>query len=324
MNELARIEPPSTEVVTTTTTDPTGGRLVAWAESLRAAHQIGAALCNTSFVPRHFQGKPEDAAAAILFGDEIGFTPTQALRSIHVISGTPGLYARSMVALVQSHGHEVWTDTDTPTKVVVCGRRRGSKHVEKSEWTIDRARRAGYTSNKKYETDPQAMLYARASSDVCRKVASDVLAGVAFSVEELELEGARTGTTKRTVRRAELPQREEPELELEPETQTKGAEPEPKAEEQPDPAVESPLLNTSSALAKRMFASLGDAGITDKEERLAYVSRVTGREVTTSKEMTDADADAVISALAADAVAKDQPAEPTFDDQEPKGWGNNR
>lgn len=316
MNEVARIEPPSTEVVTTTATDPTGGRLVAWAESLRAAHQIGTALCNTSFVPRHFAGKPEDAAAAILFGDEIGFTPTQALRSIHVISGTPGLYARSMVALVQSHGHEVWTETDTTHKVVVAGQRRGSKHVEKSEWTIERARRAGYTSNKKYETDPQAMLYARASSDVCRKIASDVLAGVAYSVEELELESGSgsTRTTKRTVKRAELPATPEPDLE------PPGAEPEPKAEEQPQP--ESPLLNTSGQLAKRMFASLGDAGITDKDERLAYVSRVVGREVTTSKEMTDADAEAVIDALAADAEAKDQPAEPTFDDApEPPGWG---
>lgn len=316
MNELARIEP-STEVVTTTTTDPTGGRLVAWAESLRAAHQIGTALCNTSFVPRHFQGKPEDAAAAILFGDEIGFTPTQALRSIHVISGTPGLYARSMVALVQSHGHDVWTETDTPTKVVVCGQRRGSKHVEKSEWTIDRARRAGYTSNKKYETDPQAMLYARASSDVCRKVASDVLAGVAFSVEELELEGGQAKTTKRTVKRAELPPTPEPDLE------PQGTEPEPAPEAQPE--RESPLLNTSSNLAKRMFATFNEAGITEKNERLAYVSDVIGREITTSTEMTDADAEQVIDALKADQdkdkAQADQPAEPTFDDTpEPEGW----
>ena len=30
----------------------------------------------------------------------------------------------------------------------------------------ERARRAGYTNNKKYETDPQSMLYARAAADV--------------------------------------------------------------------------------------------------------------------------------------------------------------
>ena len=43
--------------------DPTGGRLVAWASSLTAAKAIGSALCQTSFVPTTFRGKPEEAAA---------------------------------------------------------------------------------------------------------------------------------------------------------------------------------------------------------------------------------------------------------------------
>lgn len=109
--------------------DPTGGRLVAWASSLQAAHSIGTALCSTAFVPAHFKGKPEDAAAAILFGDEIGLSPTQALRSVYVISGTPALYARTMVALVLHHGHDVWTVEKTDAKVSVAGKRRGSSHV---------------------------------------------------------------------------------------------------------------------------------------------------------------------------------------------------
>lgn len=313
MNEVARIEP-ANEVVTTTAADPTGGRLVAWAESLRAAHQIGTALCKTSFVPKHFQGKPEDSAAAIMFGDEIGFTPTQALRSIYVISGTPSLYARAMVALVQSHGHQVWTETDTPTKVVVAGQRRGSERVERAEWTLDRARRAGYTNNKKYESDPQAMLYARAASDVCRKVAADALAGVAYSVEELELgegEGASgTRTTRRTVKRAELAPAPEPDLEPE------SSDEQPKAEQ----SQESPLLNTSGQLARHLFALFNEVGISDKAERLAYVSDEVGREVTTSRELTDAEAEQVIGSLnqMRDRQRQDTDtgAEPTFDEVE--------
>src|SRR5699024_2435614 len=139
-------------------------------------------------VPQHFRGKPEDAAAAIMSGDEIGLTPMQSLQNLYVVSGKPALYARAMVALVLSHGHMIWTEKDTDTEVIVCGQRAGSNRAEKVSWTIDRARKAGYTSNKKYETDPRAMLYARASSDVARRIAPDVLAGVAYSVEELELE----------------------------------------------------------------------------------------------------------------------------------------
>ena len=49
--------------------DPTGGRLEAWARALHAAHQIGTALCGTAFAPTHFKGKPDDAAAAVMFGE---------------------------------------------------------------------------------------------------------------------------------------------------------------------------------------------------------------------------------------------------------------
>jgi hypothetical protein len=285
--------------------DDTGGRLVAWAESLSAAHQLASALCRTSFVPKHFAGKPEEAAAALMLGDELGFSPVSALRSIFVISGTPGLYAKSMVALVQSRGHQVWTETDTAAKVTVCGQRAGSDKVERSEWTIDRARRAGYTNNKKYETDPQAMLYARAASDVCRRIAADVLAGVPHTVEELELESDQPAPKKVSRRKAEpAPPMPEPDLEV------------PAAIEAPA-AEESPYLNPQSSLAKRMFATMNEAGITDRDARLAYVSEVIGREVKSSGEMTDADATVVIDVLNAQLASKSEPpvdeAEPALD-----------
>ena len=107
MTELARYTPAATPGPVVYATDPTGGRLIAWADGLAAAHRIGSALCSTSFVPAAFRGKPEEAAAAILYGDEIGLTPTQALQSVHVISGRPGLYARAMVALLLAHGHDL-------------------------------------------------------------------------------------------------------------------------------------------------------------------------------------------------------------------------
>jgi hypothetical protein len=124
-----------------------------------------------------------------------------------------------MVALAMSHGHEVWTESSTDREVVVCGRRRGSEHVERVAWTIDRARKAGYTNNKKYETDPQAMLWAKAAGEVARKIAADVLSGVPLSVEDLELEPENQPTARvarstatRPVRRQEPPAVPEPEF----------------------------------------------------------------------------------------------------------------
>ena len=59
----------------------------------------------------------------------------------------------------------------------------------------------------------------------------------------------------------------------------------------------SPLLNTSSGLAKRMFAALnGVPDVTNDAERLEFCSLLAGRVITTSRELTDADAKVIAEA----------------------------
>jgi len=294
MTELTPYQPTTT--LEQTFTDPTGGRLVAWAEGLAAAHRIGAALCQTSFVPQTFRGKPEEAAAAILYGDEIGFTPTQALQNIYVISGKPSMYARSMVALLMSHGHEVWTVEKTDAKVTVAGRRKGSSHTIEETWTTARAAKAGYTNNKKYQTDPQAMLYARAASDVCRQVAPDSLAGIAYSVEEMELDvPAPTVRVSRTKPQpAPMPEPSMDAIEAAPAT----PEPSPEPDVEPEPETGEAI---TPAQSKALHASFGEAGIKDRDARLDYCRQLIGRELSTSSDLTRAEASRVIEALKQDA-----------------------
>lgn len=143
-------------------------------------------LAGTAFVPSHFQGKPADTAVAIMKGAALGLDPVAALESIYVISGKPALYARAMVALVLARGHEVWTEEADATSVTVRGRRHGSSHVEESTWDVARVKAAGLDRNRQYAAHPEAMLYARAAADVCRRIAPDVLAGLSYGVEELQ------------------------------------------------------------------------------------------------------------------------------------------
>lgn len=56
------------------------------------------------------------------------------------------------------------------------------------------------------------------------------------------------------------------------------------------------LLNTSSALAKAMFASVREAGI-GKDQAHEFLSEVTGREITSSKDLTEDEARLVLSHL---------------------------
>ena len=269
MSELVTYPPTAPVAVPV---DPTGGRLIAWADGLAAAHRIGSALCSTAFVPASFRGKPEESAAAILYGDEIGLTPTQALQSVHVISGRPGLYARTMVALLLARGHEVWTVEKSDAKVTVAGKRKGSTHVHEETWTTARAQKAGYTSNKKYVTDPQAMLYARAAADVCRQVAPDALAGLDYAVEELEMLDAPTVTVTRQTAPATKARRKPVAAPLEPE--------EPPLE--PDtPAAEL----RSDAQMRKLWALAKESGMDEAAFR-AYIDRETGREVESTKTLT--------------------------------------
>ena len=184
MTELEIHQPTAAPVVTYQ-----GAAMIeATAHALVDAHKIGTALCRTSFVPKHFQGKPEEAAAAILYGSAIEMDPITALQNVYVISGKPALYARTMVAIVLSKGHEIWTEEESDGSVTVAGRRKGSDKVERVTWTSEMANRAGYTSNAKYKTDARSMLYARASGDVARRIAPDALLGFSHNVEELNLE----------------------------------------------------------------------------------------------------------------------------------------
>lgn len=286
-----------------TITPPSGSgntnALVVWAEKLTAAHRIAVALCNTSFVPAAFRGKPEEGAAAILYGDELGFSPMASLQGLFVIGGKPSMYARQMVALLISRGHEVWTVEKDDESVTVAGRRRGSAHVVTETWTPARARKAGYTSNKKYDSDPQAMLYARAAADVCRQVAPDVLAGIAYTVEEMEVvpstvvqqEYAVVKPTGTAALRAAVGQQAE----------------------QPDPAQPETGEGITDQQRRAMFAAFTDAGfVTDarspdgRAARLDYIALVIGERVESTNDLTAAQASRVIDALKADAQAPQQ------------------
>ena len=213
------------EIATTDTTTPelsdSGiNDLMRQAEAMSAAHKLATVLCNTQMVPQTFRGKPDDGAAAILYGAELGLKPQQALQQVFVVHGQPAIYARTMVALLKGKGYKFETVESTDESVTVRGV-APSGEQETSTWTLDRAKKAGYTSNKKYQTDPQAMLYAKAASEVSRRLAPDVLLGIKYAAEDLELEPVKMSATRQDVARQALAapapkKKQEPQPEPEP------------------------------------------------------------------------------------------------------------
>lgn len=167
--------------------EPSGSSLMAWAREAREAAEIAANLANTSFVPASLRGKPVEITAAILAGHELGLQPMATLRSMDVIQGTPALRAHAMRGLVQSKGHQVELVEASPGHCVMRGRRRGEERWQTVTWTMQRAALLGLTNKDQWKKQPQTMLIARATGEVCRLIAADVLFAMPYASEELQV-----------------------------------------------------------------------------------------------------------------------------------------
>lgn len=248
-----------------------------------------------------FEKSVASATIGAHFGMSIGVgsDPFSALQNVHVVNGKPGLYAEAAVSLVQSRGHDVWTEDLTDTRAIVCGRRAGSEHVERVVITMEQARRAGWTRNATYQSTPQDMLYARAASRVCRRVAADALKGIGFA-EELQDGDATPAPTNgtRTVQRGRP-------------AAAVAAAPEEQAERPPLPGETvvtpdgrdepaHPIDERQWRQINARFVELGVRGQGQAEQRLRVIGDVLGegREIKRGSQLTAAEAEFVLTNLA--------------------------
>lgn len=148
------------------------------------------------FIPAHFQGDGYKVLAAIMYGRDLGLSPTVAIQHIIVIDGKATADAQLIGYLIRRAGHRL-TDKTTPTgSTVTLTRTDGSTH--EATFTIDMAKRAGLVrSGGAWEKYPESMVYARALTMVARKGAQDALLGVVYTPEELGADVAEDGSVTR-------------------------------------------------------------------------------------------------------------------------------
>lgn len=142
-------------------------------------------LAKSDLLPKALRGKVPDVAMTIMAGQEMGFSPGQALRNFHVIEGKPVLSADGMVALALGSGlaryfRRVEESDDRVTYETV---RVGDDQPRRCTWTKQMAKDAGLNTKDNWRTFTRAMLAARAKSELARDVYPDVLAGCAATEE---------------------------------------------------------------------------------------------------------------------------------------------
>lgn len=155
-------------------------------ELYESTWKLATRVNQTPFVPKAMQGKPEHVLACVLYGNELGLGPMQSLNSIHIIEGRAAASPELMRALVAKAGHRIDVTENTNDVCVLKGSRIDTGAEATVRWTTEDAKNAGLTHKDNWKKYPRAMLVARATSELCRLLFPDVIAGLSYTPEEVE------------------------------------------------------------------------------------------------------------------------------------------
>ena len=252
-----------------------------WVPILKQVGELAVGIAGTDFVPKALRGKTAAISACILLGRELGMSPMTSLTGIYVVDGHPTLAAATMRALVYAGGHRIHVDDWTDQRCTLTGQRRGDDEPTATvTYTLADAQRAGLSGRATWKTYPRNMLLARATSELCRAVFPDVIAGLGLADDTDE-----QPTTRTTIRRR-------PAQAAEPAT----AEPDPN--HQANPQQEDPPPMITMPQLKKLQVMFRERGVRTREARLKYTAGLLGRDITSTSDLTRDEASDVIERLA--------------------------
>lgn len=266
--------------------------------------EFARALSTASLLPRAYQQNPGNVLLAMELGDALGIRPIQAINAVHVIEGRPSASADLIASLVRKAGHKLRISGDDTAATAQIIRADDPEFTYEATWTLDRAKAAGLTGKGVWKSYPAAMLKARAITEVARMGASDSLYGVVYTPEELGADTTADGAPVAPGRPSKPQGSAALRAAVTPAEPDAAPEPEPVADEVTGEVLE----GITPAQSKALHASFNEAGVKDRDQRLAYCRNLIGRDIASSSDLTKDEASRVLDALKADA---ETPAEPT-------------
>lgn len=162
---------------------------------LDEAFRLSKNLALASVLPDSLRGKPSDVLAIVLYGQELGLAPMQAIQGIYVVRGKPQLSAQLWTALCRRAGHSVkWGERTDKSATVTITRGDAPDDPLTETFTIEDAVKAGLCEIKDgnvrarsqqgkptpWETYTRTMLANRAISNAGKLQCPEVAMGFAI------------------------------------------------------------------------------------------------------------------------------------------------
>lgn len=253
-------------------------------------------VADGSILPDTYRRNPSNVLIAVGLGQSMGLSPAESLYRIAVIKGKPTAGAELIAANVRRAGHKLRVQTDDANVRVKATIIRADDPDFPHEVVRDMAwaQSMGLDKNDNYRKQPVTMLQWRAITAVARLACPEALYGVSYTPDEMfDMSGGQPPTVEHVAHQPSPA----------PDAASSSAVDDAAGATHPEPDVqpsagESPYLDTSSPLAKAMFAAMGNEGI-GKDIAHDFLTTVTGREITSSKQLTEDDARQVLDYLKA-------------------------
>lgn len=171
----------------------TGGQITRLEiKSFSEMENLAVILGKSDIVPKDMIGKPANILLALMFGNELGLTPAQALQNIMVVNGRPCLWGDATMGLVMASN--VYEDSKDEFDPALEGgaatfhvKRRGKDWVKRTFSMKDAATAKLDKKAGPWQEYPKRMLFHRARAWALRDAFPDVLKGIRYFEEERDV-----------------------------------------------------------------------------------------------------------------------------------------
>jgi len=151
-------------------------------------------LCNSTLVPRHYQGQAglSNCLIALEMANRMNTSPLIVMQNLNIIQGKPAWSSQFIIAMIQTRfddfDYEMSGKGDSLSCRCSAVRKKDKKKVYGSVVSLEMAKAEGWTSNKKWRTMPDHMLRFRAATFFGRQHVADLLLGVQTEEEVVDIQ----------------------------------------------------------------------------------------------------------------------------------------